>query len=433
VYHPNGKVPQAGHLFRNPILAETFARILRESAGGSREAEITRSDRIWYEGFVAEAMEQACRHPVLDASGKRHAGLLTVADMAAWRPTYERPVSRSYAGVEVHKCGPWTQGPAMLEWLGLLEGTGIEEMDPLGADFVHLVVEAGKLALADRDAWLGDETSPVEALLSEPYLRERRQRIGSRSSEELRPGSPLGRTPVLPPRHLLGDNIALAPGVGEPTFAGESARMAVDFAGFEPYGRGDTCHIAVTDRFGNMVAATPSGGWFQASPVVPELGFPLSTRSQMFWLVEGLPSSLAPSKRPRTTLTPTLVTRDGEPVLGFGTPGGDQQEQWSISFLLRHLHHRFNLQEAIDAPAFHTGHLISSFWPREFKSSSIILERRFGPEVGRALEERGHRLEWAADWGLGRLCAVGRDRMGEGIVLKAAANARGMQDYAAGR
>jgi gamma-glutamyltranspeptidase/glutathione hydrolase len=433
IYRPNGKAPEAQRLFRNPVLADTFVRILRESAGGSREAEIARADRIWYEGFVAEALERACSRPVLDATGRHHAGLLTAADMAAWKPTYERPVSRSYADVAVNKCGPWTQGPAMLEWLGILEGTGIEEMDPLGADFIHLVVEAGKLALADRDAWLGDETSPVAALLSHAYLQARRQCIGARSSEDLRPGSPTGRTPVLPPRDLLGSSIVTTLGVGEPTFGTEPARQAADLAALQPYGRGDTCHIAVADRSGNMVAATPSGGWFQASPVVPELGFPLGTRGQMFWLVEGLPASLAPSKRPRTTLTPTLVTRDGEPVLGFGTPGGDQQEQWSISFLLRLLGHRFNMQEAIDAPTFHTGHLISSFWPREFKPASLILERRFAPEVGRALEDRGHRLEWAAEWGLGRLCAVGRDRVGEDTVLKAAANARGMQDYAVGR
>lgn len=431
-YLPYGTVPQAGYLFRNPVLAETLSRVLRESAGGGREAEIVRADRLWYEGFVAEAIERACRQPVLDSTGRRHAGLLTAADIARWQPTYERPVTRSYADVEIHKCGPWTQGPAMLEWLGILENDGIESMDPLGADFIHLVVEAGKLALADRDAWLGDETSPVAELLSEPYLRERRKSIGSHSSEILRPGSPMGRKPMLP-SHFSGVSSASAPGAGEPTFAKDAPHKEAHLAGFDPYGRGDTCHVAVTDRFGNMVAATPSGGWFQASPVVPDLGFPLSTRSQMFWLAEGLPSSLSPGKRPRTTLSPTLVTRDGEPVLGFGTPGGDQQEQWSISFLLRHFRHGFNLQEAIDAPAFHTGHLIGSFWPREFKPSSIILERRFAPEVGRALEGRGHRLEWASDWALGRICAVGRDRMGADMVLKAAANARGMQDYAVGR
>ncbi|WP_343232602.1 gamma-glutamyltransferase family protein [Microvirga antarctica] len=436
IYLPHGAPPLAGHLFRNRTLAATFERILRESEGGGREVQIERAHHLWYEGFVAEAIERAAAVPVLDSTGRHHTGFLTAADMAAWKPTYEAPVSRHYAGVEVFKCGAWTQGPAFLEWLGLLEGTGVGDLDPLGADFIHLVVETGKLALADRDAWLGDDTSPVDALLSDSYLESRRHCVGDTSSAELRPGSPLGREPKLPPRHLLGASFSSAPGVGEPTFAKDPEgrkKAAMDFAGFDPYGRGDTCHIAVTDRFGNMVAATPSGGWFQASPVVPELGFGLGTRAQMFWLVDGLPSSLAPGKRPRTTLTPTMVAKDGAPSLAFGTPGGDQQEQWSIAFLLRHLHHGFNLQQAIDAPAFHTGHLISSFWPREFKPSSVILEKRFGQDVGKALEARGHRIEWAAEWSLGRLCAVGRETAGNDVILKSAANARGMQDYAVGR
>ena len=446
VYFPHGRLPEAGQLFRNRDLAATYRRVLRESAGGDRETEIARASACWYEGFVAEAIDAACRAPEPDAAGTRAAGFLTGDDMAAWQPTYETPLTREYAGVDVWKCGAWTQGPALLQWLGLLEGTDVASLDPDGPDFVHLVTEAGKLAMADRDAWLGDVDAPVEDLLSRGYIDRRRSLIGELASEEWRPGEPGGRTPVLPPIRLPGDAGAAA-GAGEPTFSGVGEPTFGQGGGSAAPGRGDqtaaaraaqllpgdTCHIAVVDRHGNMVAATPSGGWFQASPVIAGLGFPLNTRAQMFWLKDGLPSSLRPRRRPRTTLTPTLVTRDGEPALGFGTPGGDQQEQWSVAFLLRHLHHGANLQQAIDAPAFHSNHLIASFWPRTFEPAKLVMESRFGADVGDALAARGHQIKWTADWALGRLCAVARQHVHGDVILKAAANPRGMQDYAVGR
>jgi gamma-glutamyltranspeptidase/glutathione hydrolase len=187
----------------------------------------------------------------------------------------------------------------------------------------------------------------------------------------------------------------------------------------------------VVDRHGNMVAATPSGGWLQSSPVVPGLGFGLTTRAQMFWLTEGLPNSLAGGKRPRTTLTPSLALREGEPSLAFGTPGGDTQDQWSLVFFLRHLHAGMDLQAAIDSPMFHTTHFPSSFYPRESHPGEVVVEGRLGDSAIRELRNRGHEVVVADDWSLGRLCAVGRDP--QRALLKAAANPRGMQGYAAGR
>ena len=439
VYFPGGNAPQAGELFRNPALAATYQRIVGESAGGTREAEIDRAEKLWYEGFVAEAIDRAGRMPVLDSSGRRHASLLTSDDMARWRASYDAPVGRDYHGVTVLKCGAWTQGPAFLQWLALLEGFPIGDLDPLGDEFVHLVTETGKLAMADRDAWLGDDAAPLDALLAPDYVAQRRRLVGASSSPEFRPGAPGGREPITPPYGLARSSHAI--GAGEPTFQSAieepgparpgSAEAAL--AAHIERREGDTCHICVTDRFGNMVAATPSGGWFQASPVIPELGFGLSTRTQMFWLTPGLPSSLLPGKRPRTTLTPTLVLRDGLPFLGFGTPGGDQQEQWSIAFLLRVLHHGYGLQQAIDAPAFHSNHLIASFWPRDFKPRSLSIEGRFAPATIDALRRRGHNLTVTDDWSLGRLCAVGRERSGTVDILRAAANPRGTQDFAIGR
>ncbi len=195
--------------------------------------------------------------------------------------------------------------------------------------------------------------------------------------------------------------------------------------------RTDTVHVDVVDRWGNMVSAMPSGGWLHSSPVIPELGFPLGTRLQMAWLEEDLPNVLAPGKRPRTTLSPTLILKDGEPTMAFGSPGGDQQDQWQLHFLLNHLLGGMNLQEAIDAPAFHSTHFPSSFFPHEHQLGVVLIEERIGESVIEGLESRGHIVGKAGSWEIGRMCAVSRDP--ETGVLKAAANARGMQGYAVGR
>ncbi|MFE4952235.1 gamma-glutamyltransferase, partial [Leifsonia sp. NPDC056665] len=221
------------------------------------------------------------------------------------------------------------------------------------------------------------------------------------------------RTAYEPP---LAEAIA---GVGEPTVARDGTT------------RGDTCHLDVVDRWGNIVSATPSGGWLQSSPTIPALGFCLGTRLQMTWLEEGSASTLQPGKRPRTTLTPTLVLRDGVPVTALGSPGGDQQDQWQLLYLLRTLVGGYTPQQAIDAPALHTTSLAESFWPRTWVPAGAVVESRLGEEVIAGLEARGHVVTRAGAWTLGRLSSVGRDP--ETGVLSAAANPRGMQGYAAGR
>src|SRR3982750_1821055 len=181
---------------------------------------------------------------------------------------------------------------------------------------------------------------------------------------------------------------------------------------------------------GNLVSAPPAGGWLQSSPVIPELGFALGTRAQMFWLEPGLPNSLAPGKRPRTTLTPSLAVRDGVPALAFGTPGGDQQEQWQLCFWLRHVVEGLDLQAAIDAPAWHTTSFPSSFYPRETSPGEVVVESRLGDDAIAELRRRGHDVTVSGPWTLGRLSAVSRDP--ETGILRAAANPRGMQGYAGG-
>ena len=349
--------------------------------------------------------------------------------MARWRVPVEAPLTYDYRGYTLVKGGPWSQGPALLQTLALLQGFDLDGLDPTGPEFVHLVAECLKLAFADREAWYGDPdfvAVPMATLLSASYNDARRRLVGDRASLELRPGRPEGLTPRL----LVGGlEAALGAGIGEPTMGG---------VGEPTVGRmgavaGDTCHVDVIDRWGNMVSATPSGGWLQSSPVIPELGFCLGTRMQMFWLEEGLPASLEPGKRPRSTLSPSMALKDGEPYLAFGTPGGDQQDQWSALMFLHHVHHGMNLQEAIDCPAFHTEHMPSSFYPRAAQPGLLALESRF-PEATRAeLARRGHRLRVGEAWSEGRLSGCARERTPEGEVLKAAANPRGMQGYAVGR
>jgi gamma-glutamyltranspeptidase/glutathione hydrolase len=426
----NGAVPKAGALFRNPQLAETYGRIVRESQGAAtREARIDKARDLFYRGFVAEAIDKFCRtNEVMDVSGQRHRGLLSGQDMAGWKATYEEPLTYDYRNYTVCKTGPWGQGPVFLQQLALLKGFDLDRMDPNGPDFVHTVIECMKLAFADREAYYGDPDFvdvPVETLLSDAYNDERRRLVGDTASLELRPGSIAGyegQAERAVPRAAGGAGEAdQGAGAGEPTMAHLAEEKGEK--------RGDTCHIDVIDRWGNMVSATPSGGWLQSSPIIPELGFCLTSRAQMFWLEEGLPASLAPHKRPRTTLTPSMALRDGKPYIAFGTPGGDQQDQWQPIFFLRHVHYGLNLQETIDQPLFHTEHFPGSFYPRASRPGSLAVEANLPSATIEQLQQKGHNVEVMPEWSIGRLCAASR----EDGVIKAAATPRLMQAYAIGR
>lgn len=428
VFLPGGEAPAPRSLFRNPALAETWKRVIAEAKakGRGREGEIEAARQVFYEGFVAEAIDRFAReNEVMDQSGARRRGVITGDDMAGWRARYEAPLSYDYHGYRVHKIGPWSQGGVFLQTLALLKSIDVAGMAPASVDFVHTLTEAKKLAFADREAYYGDPdfvAVPMETLLSDAYNDVRRGLIGERASLALQPGVVTGyedqveRVMAALGRLSTSDRKVVG---GEPTLASmRSAR------------RGDTVHIDVIDRHGNMIAAMPSGGWLQSSPVIPELGFMLNSRAQMFWLEEGLPASLAPGKRPRTTLTPTLAEKDGRPYMVFGSPGGDQQEQWQLQLFLRHVHHGLNLQEAIDLPMFNTAHFPSSFYPREQKPGHLMAEETFGGAVLDELRRRGHDLEVSQAWTIGRLVAAARDADG---LLHAAATPRLMQAYAAGR
>ncbi|OIQ32738.1 MAG: gamma-glutamyltransferase [Alphaproteobacteria bacterium MedPE-SWcel] len=425
VWTPDGKAPEAHALFRNPDLARTYERLVEagEAAGGDRLAQIDAARLEWRQGFVAEAIFTYLEDAhVMDVSDEKHSAVLAPDDLRDWRATYEDTLSYDYEGWTIHKTHAWSQGPVLLQALAILKGFDLGAMDPLGAEFIHVVTEAMKLAYADREAYYGDPAHtdiPMAYLLSEDYNAQRRSLITETASTEQRPG----RVPGF--EHLAEAYIERAArdyDVGpvaaqEPTMSHLTEK------------RGDTVHLDVIDRWGNMVAATPSGGWLQSSPVIPGLGFPLNSRAQMFWLEEGLPTSLAPGRRPRTTLTPSLAEKDGVQMV-FGTPGGDQQDQWQLIWFLRFVHFGMELQQCMDAPLFHSMHFQGSFFPREVRSAEMMVEPAFGETVISDLRARGHKVIVADPWTVGRLTAALREPDG---LLRAAATPRLMQAYAVGR
>ena len=438
---PGGKAPAPGSLLQLPVLARTYTRIVEDAQrqGLGRTGEIDAAIRIWNEGFVAQEIDAFCRVPVRDSSGEQHAGLLRREDMTAWSPSIEAPVTGSFGRYEIAKCGFWSQGPMLLQMLGMLRHAGLQNHAPDSAGFVHAVSEVAKLAFADRLAWYGSapgsEARLQQALLAPDYAARRWDGVqATNAARTLQPGHPLGQAPRLPDFGVTERSLRSADvrfGIGEPTFG--TLPPVEEWADREIF-VGDTCQLDVIDRHGNMVAATPSGGWLSSSPAIPALGFALGTRLQMTWLDEGLPNTLTPRVAPCTTLSPTLALRDGEPYLVCGTPGGDQQDQWQAAFLLRHAVHGMNLQEAIDAPSFHVKHYPASFWPRPVTLNRLCIESRFAAPALDQLRAWGHEVCTGEPWSEGRLSACSRSRNARGqLVLRAAANPRGMQGYAVGR
>ncbi|RUQ98989.1 gamma-glutamyltransferase family protein [Labedella endophytica] len=431
---PDGRAPLAGEIITYPAWADALERLLAAGAEHStREERIQAARREWSHGFVAEAIERFVATPHRHSSGTDHRGVLTASDLAAFDASYEDPAVFRFRGVDVVKTGPWAQGPVLLQALAILDGFPDHLIDPDTGDGIHTIAETLKLVLADRDAWYGDpETAadvPLDDLLSPAYVAARRALIGADASLELRPGALAGRTSWAVPAAEAPPAGERSAATGEPTLrAGDAVTPDEDSTG---HTRGDTCHVDVVDRWGNLVSATPSGGWLQSSPTIPELGFCLGTRLQMTWLDADSPSALTPGRRPRSTLSPTMLVQDGAAVEALGTPGGDQQDQWQLLYLLRTIVFGHTPQQAIDAPAFHTTSHISSFWPRIWEPGGLVVEDRVGEETIAELRARGHVVSRAGEWSLGRLSSVRRDPVtGD---LSAAANPRGLQGYAAGR
>jgi len=427
VYCPGGRVPDVGELLRNP----EFASVLRElskaekdARGRGRIAAIEAARDRFYGGEIAARMVDFMRaNGVIDASGSAHSGLLSYDDIAEWRATVEEPISYTYRGLDVHKCPTWTQGPVFVQQLAILGGYDLKAMGHNSAEYLHTWIECAKLAFADREAYYGDprfDDVPFDVLLSHDYNEGRRGMIEAAASREMRPGDVGTGVPDYLSFDVRGDNRrALGWDDRQPDDVGPTRAHL-----------GDTTQLDAVDRFGNMVAATPSGGWIGSSPVVPGLGFPMGTRGQMFYLDARRPNALAGHKRPRATLTPTLVTQGGEPYMVFGTPGGDSQDQWTLQFFLNIVDFGMGIQEALDAPTVYSQHFPSSFYPREAIPAGVAVENRIAPEVVADLVNRGHQVTLDPGWAHGKVMGIQFDR--DRGVIRGGCSAKGNIGYALG-
>ena len=432
IYLPNNQLPRTGEIFKNKKMAQTYNRILKDCENHSinREQQIEHARKIWKTGFIATSIDKFCRQNYfLDSSMNKNNGILEGNDLAKWSATEEDPISYDYKNYSIFKTDFWGQGPCLLQQLAILKNFDLDNYDVMSPDFIHVIVESTKLAFADREAFYGDPNFvkvPKEVLLSDTYNKARAELITEKASLDVTPGKIENfGGPVIVRLKGKTDESFSKFNLGEPTVA------KFDQTNNTPLGTtsGDTTHLDIIDKWGNMVSATPSGGWLQSSPIIPDLGFCLSNRAQMFWLDENSPSCLVPGKRPRTTLSPSLALKEGKPYMVFGTPGGDQQDQWSLHLFLRHIHFDLNLQESIDAPGFNTAHFPNSFYPRETDIGSLFVERRFPKSTIKKLISKGHNVIIEDEWSLGRMTAASKN----GNILKAAANPRFMQGYAIGR
>jgi gamma-glutamyltranspeptidase/glutathione hydrolase len=396
VYLPGGDSgPRVGQILVNDLLAGVLEAFKETARGkGHRVAGLDAVLDLFYRGDLAEAMA---------AFVQARDGLLEFSDFASFDTRFEDPVRADFKDTTVCKCGPWCQGPVFLQLLRLLEGFDLAALGHNSADYIHLWVEAAKLAYADREQYYGDPEQvpvPLEALLSEKYNALRRKLIHKhRADLQLRPGDPWRH------RALLPENEVRQP---------------------KNWGPG-TVHVAVTDRQGNMAALTPSGGWISGNEVMPALGFALGTRMQTFYLVEGHPNVVAPGKRPRTTLSPSLACYRGRPWMAFGTMGGDQQDQWTSQFFLNRVVFGMSLPGAIEAPKITCDHVPGTFYPHAAAPGQVRLEGRIPRETAEELIRRGHRVFWAPEWSAGYICAVARN---DNQVLEAGVDPRGNKSLA---
>jgi gamma-glutamyltranspeptidase/glutathione hydrolase len=402
-YYPEGRVPDIGELFRQPNLAATLRAIAAAeraalAKGADRAAAIEAGRDVFYKGDVARRIATA-----VQADG----GLLAYEDLATYRGRLESAASTSFQGHEIHKAGFWSQGPALLLTLNILEAAGIDRMRHGSEQYLHTITEAIKLAFDDRNAWFGDPLFadiPADGLLSKSYATERALLIGPLASLEHRYGNPYphqrgGRRPAVAfqPRRLAA--------LGDPT--------------------SDTTAVEVVDARGNLFSCTPSSGWLIGGAYVAgDTGVPLSNRLTVFDLDPASPNVLVGGKRPRTTLTPTIVTRAGKPFLAVGTPGGDTQDQHIVQTLLNIILGGQNLQQALEAPRVETSHFHLSFGDKEDAPGVLKIENRIPAATITALMRRGHRVELVGSYGAETAgVAVGMDpRFG---TLRGGADGRG--------
>ncbi|MFC1539723.1 gamma-glutamyltransferase family protein [Candidatus Latescibacterota bacterium] len=414
-----GRIPDLGEIQINTDFANTFKRLVQaernalKASGGDRHAGLMAVKDYFYKGPIAEEIVKFQKeNKFKDKEGLTNYGLLTVEDFAEYECRVGEPAMVNYRGYDVYKCGPWTQGPVFLQQLNILEGYDLKAMGHNSLEYIHTWIESAKLAHADKNKYYGDPNYvyvPMDGLLSKKYAAERRKLIDpNKASLELRPGDPYpyDSHPERRPKDLdLGSLEGIIPDHG-------------------------TTGTRAIDAEGNMFSSTPSGGWIFGSPVIPGLGFCLGTRIQMFYLEEGLAKSLAPGKRPSTSLTPTLVMKDGEPVMVFGMPGGDLQDQGTLSCFLNIIDFEMEIQDALDAPKFWTSHFPSLFYPLEGRPGRMSIERRV-EDLDKKLEQlraMGHLVGRGGNWSGDNtmICRIDREHH----TLEAASNPRFLRGFA---
>ena len=378
VFMPDGRIPRPGDIFRQPDLARTIRSMIAAehtalASGATRQAAIDAVRDYFYRGEIARK---------IDAFMRENGGLLRYDDMASFHLQVEQPVSTNYRGYEVYKGGFWGQGPAMIESLNILEGFNLQSMGYNSAEYIHTVDEALKLAYADRDTYFGDPKFnpqiPFAQFLSKEYAAKRRALIGPKASLEFRPGAINGKT------------------WPHPTESDSSGHIKISDALMEH----DTTCVDTIDRDGIEVSITPSGAWLPMV-IAGDTGIGLTARAQSFLLIPGHPNELAGGKRPRITLSPTLVTRDGKPSMVLSTPGGDDQEQTLLQLFLNVVEFGMNSEAACEAPRFQTRHLVSSFDNHAWNLGDLILDERIPDTVYQELTARGHRTSRASKWDSG--------------------------------
>jgi len=389
-YYPNGRIPEVGEMFRQPNLARTMRAIVAAEkaafAKSHNRATAIRAGRdAFYKGDIARRIADA---------NKAAGGVFTYDDLASFHGQIEKPSTTNFHGYDIYKAGPWDQGPVLLQTLNILEGVDLKSAGVNSAEYIHQVHEAIKLAYADRNAYYGDPaftTVPMTGLLSKPYAAERRALIGAQASLEHRPGDPFKFDPgVKPPAQRY-----------VPHSQGAKATAPT----------GDTTCVDAVDKEGNLFSATPSSGWLLGGAFVAgDTGVPLSNRMTVFDLDPLSPNVLVGGKRPRTTLTPTLVLKNGKPFLAISTPGGDSQDQQILNVLLEIIVFDKNIQEAIEAPRINSLHPYGSFDNHDSQPGVLEIENRISTEVRDALTARGHKLRVLGPYSMSTgVVAVGVD------------------------
>ena len=377
VFLPGGQVPKEGDIFVQADLARTLREIVQAERLGARgrngrHAGLMAARDYFYKGPVAKRIGDYMQ---------THGGLIAAEDFARFQAKVGQPVETEYRGYEVYKAGFWTQGPAFAETLNLLEGYDLKAMGHNSAAYIHTLTESLKLALADRDRYYGDPNFvkiPMRELLSKNYATMRRELIDQqRASLAQVPGDPLNMKPIL--------------ASATQTIGRASTVPAIERAN-------DTTCVNVVDKEGNLFSATPSGAWLPAV-VAGDTGVLMGQRLQSALTDPNSPNVVAPGKRPRITLSPTLVLKHGEPFMVLSTPGGDNQDQALLQVFLNIIEFGMNPQEAVEAPRFDTQHYVSSFDDHEFLPGSLNVEARIGPTVIDELKKKNHKIKVQSDWG----------------------------------